>query len=956
MHRIVLFIRQEYLTSKKFMRGEYSEAKKSVRKEFRDVKKALRKEFGSTKEALKTYCAWQKQAQQINMVISGLGTALSFANLFRSNEVTLAPMRAQGLRTTVNKGGMFVTGLLSVCLLLLAPIMGAEKILKQLRPIIDLIKHLPYATWLITWLNKWWNGEVKFEDLPQDSDELKEHLGHLNEDDATMATLDELAEVNQKFNRKRQKVADKRLELRKKAKWEITKSKESSGYNIEFKPKKSTTYVSEEQLLPVLNAGWTKCPSPIIFGNFVSANYEEMEERIENGTSSPSDSDSESGEDLADMIPNPYKPKVQEKKPLIDFEKILRETNPQEVDEVEQCSISDDDDFERRLNKVNKRVEEMSNSGRYREREKERKRKEDAYERDGDSSASLRDDDKRECRLLCHMDPNPNPNVNPKGLISGEGYVSDATRIYEGQQKRENADLIDTSEESEDIGTGVGLSAASSEIPRPGRKLELRLHPQAGGPGALYDRLVNMYGSTWAYILNSFDWTGSALPSGEIADNQAVNFEPQPFWDRCKAHYNRSWSSLYYYVKWRAGVFVNRHRRVTLFSVVLSAVFLCYALGCFKAMQEWSTKSRLKAKQKNQAITAAGLKKKAVLKALKDVHMQRKKGRRGRAGKSKFFQPSGNVDTDALATEFNNLPDYEPQDDDGQWIDFEDDAYDQAQEEYYDYLANNKGKRWDEQEFQKRYDEKRDSRVRIPIQALKEAVPMRDDARLRRAIYKSKRQRVPRVDEVYDFMQLAQAAYAKQMTEPLAIQAWSPSRLAAGVYKIFCGDRYLCTGTHVGNKLFVVVHSLSEDITLEYKAVNHVHSHKLFGKDIVLVNEEIAYFPICGIPSPFKGHHMKIMKDASIVTVFGFGNGQADQPDAITGFASPLGWCNAPTRDGDCTSPVLDVNGNVVGFWTHGNGLNFGRFEAVTEAMIQVAKSGVHNHAGLDFQLAPHSL
>jgi len=467
--------------------------------------------------------------------------------------------------------------------------------------------------------------------------------------------------------------------------------------------------------------------------------------------------------------------------------------------------------------------------------------------------------------------------------------------------------------------------------------------------------MVRMYGNTWAYVLNSFDWTGSALPMGEIADNQAVCFEPQPFLERCKAHYNRSWSSLFYYVKWRASVFVNRHRRATLFGLVLSAAFLFYALGCFKAMQEWSTKSRLKAKQKNQAITAAGLKKKAVLKALKDVHMQRKKGRRGRAGKSKFFQPSGNVDTDALATEFNNLPDYEPQDDDGQWIDFEDDAYDQAQEEYYDYLANNKGKRWNEEEFQKRYDEKRDSRIRVKGQAV-EAVPLRDDAKLRRAIYKSKRQRVPRVDEVYDFMQLAQAAYAKQMTEPLATQAWSPSRLAAGVYKIFCGDRYLCTGTHVGNKLFVVVHSLSEDITLEYKAVNHVHSHKLFGKDIVLVNEEIAYFPICGIPSPFKGHHMKIMKDASIVTVFGFGNGQSDQPDAITGFASPLGWCNAPTRDGDCTSPVLDVNGNVVGFWTHGNGHNFGRFEAVTEAMIQVAKSGVNNHAGLDFQLAPHSL
>jgi hypothetical protein len=160
----------------------------------------------------------------------------------------------------------------------------------------------------------------------------------------------------------------------------------------------------------------------------------------------------------------------------------------------------------------------------------------------------------------------------------------------------------------------------------------------------------------------------------------------------------------------------------------------------------------------------------------------------------------------------------------------------------------------------------------------------------------------------------------------------------------------------VGNKVFVVVHSLSEDITLEYKAVNHVHTHKMLGKDIVLVNEEIAYFPLNGFSSPFKVHNMKVMEDASIITVFGFGNGNDDQPDAIVGFASPLGWCNAPTRDGDCTAPVLDVAGNVVGFWTHGNGRDFGRFEPVTAKMQEAARAGVgKNHVGLDFQFAPRS-
>jgi hypothetical protein len=100
---------------------------------------------------------------------------------------------------------------------------------------------------------------------------------------------------------------------------------------------------------------------------------------------------------------------------------------------------------------------------------------------------------------------------------------------------------------------------------------------------------------------------------------------------------------------------------------------------------------------------------------------------------------------------------------------------------------------------------------------------------------------------------------------------------------------------------------------------------------------------------------MRILTNASIVTVFGFGNGSSSEPDSVVGFASPKGWCNAPTRDGDCTSPVLDYEGKIVGFWTHGNGRDFGRFEPITEAMKILAASNNIKHVGLDFQLAPHS-
>jgi hypothetical protein len=125
---------------------------------------------------------------------------------------------------------------------------------------------------------------------------------------------------------------------------------------------------------------------------------------------------------------------------------------------------------------------------------------------------------------------------------------------------------------------------------------------------------------------------------------------------------------------------------------------------------------------------------------------------------------------------------------------------------------------------------------------------------------------------------------------------------------------------------------------------------------MMVFGEQLACFPMNGIPSPFKTNALEVLEDASIVTVFGFGGGLESSPDSIPGFASPQGWCNSKTRDGDCTSPVLDNDGKIVGFWTHGDGKTFGRFERVTPELIEFAKSGsTVLHTGLDFQLRPHS-
>jgi len=879
MHKILLFVRREYLTGKKFVRSEYRSAKKELRKEFKEVRTALRKEFGTLKKAGKAYFAWQKQAHMINSIIGGVGTFVSIIGLFKSNEVTLAPMRTQGLRTTVNKGGMFVTGLLSLCLIFLAPIMGAERILKKLRPIIDLLKHLPYATWLSSWLYRWWNGDVDFDDLPQDGDELKEHLKGLNDEDEILEGLDEIAVARDKMEELKVKENKK---LRKLASWVVTQESEEL-YLIKRISKKSTTPVSSDKLLEMFGVMWKSSPRPIIFGAFVFKDFEQFQAAIEKGHSPDSDHESEDEID-GSFIPNPYKPKKPafvEKQKLASSTRTSTLSNPEDIlDEVERDYFDDDDD---------------------------------------------------------HSD-----DVIALSLQSKEKHLE---KEFEKADRKRGTGMFP--------GQGQSLNARDVQ--------GLDLHPQSGGIGHWYERSVQQLGLFQAWFWNQFDLNPNHRPEGEIMDDTLMPEKETPaeMWSLLKHRYQQG--RLWQHLKWRAKVTFNRHKRLSCIAIALGVIVVCYVTGAYKFAQEMSERQRAKARATHKSIAAKVKKPKA-----KELKPQKRGGRRTRAGKpKKFMQPSGGAEP-------ANIPIYEvgydqEEKDQENYYEPEEDTFGEEYEEYDEYepreryedddRRSDRVEGWDDDTRRRGgHDRRVENRIRVRGQAV-ELPPVESDAGLRRAIYNSKHRKVScSSDELIKFISDAQAAYKTQMSEPLKMQAWNPSKLAAGVYKIFCGDRYLCTGTHVGNKLFVVVHSLSEDITKEYKAVNHVHTHKLLGKDIVLVNAEIAYFPLQNAASPFKAHNMKVMENASIVTVFGFGNGSSDQPDSIVGFASPLGWCNAPTRDGDCTSPVLDVNGNVVGFWTHGNGRDFGRFEPVTKAMKDVAARGVISHTGLDFQLAPHSL
>jgi hypothetical protein len=248
------------------------------------------------------------------------------------------------------------------------------------------------------------------------------------------------------------------------------------------------------------------------------------------------------------------------------------------------------------------------------------------------------------------------------------------------------------------------------------------------------------------------------------------------------------------------------------------------------------------------------------------------------------------------------------------------------------------------------------SKIKATKQSMPNFEPLKniggDD--LRRKIYHAKRRTYRSPENTANILKEKSIATFKEQT--LYAQAFKPSTLASGVYKFYLGEQYACTATQVSNRLYVVLHALSEDSTSVYKAHNHARTLQLKGSDFVAVNNEIGYFPIPGIPSVWKNKDFKVLEDAAIVAVFGFGSGENAEPDLITGFGSPQGWCNAKTRDGDCTAPVLDVDGRIVGFWTHGNRVNFGRFEPITAAFKEsLTNEEMVLHSGLSFRSCPLS-
>jgi hypothetical protein len=326
---------------------------------------------------------------------------------------------------------------------------------------------------------------------------------------------------------------------------------------------------------------------------------------------------------------------------------------------------------------------------------------------------------------------------------------------------------------------------------------------------------------------------------------------------------------------------------------------------------------------------------------------QSRKGRgirRRVRGRRKFAQPSGGAEIEDIDENWEQEATYE------------EDAHDE--DIYGPHYKGGRIRRPTEEEESGAGTFEDDKRhVRKERRANRQGIELTNvapDVLLRQAIYASKKRTYRAPDNIADNLrEESRVAFTDKLK--LEKQAFQPTKLLGGVYKFFVDGRYACTATHVGSKLIVVLHVLSEDPNVTYTATNHLQTIQFKGSQAKLLNKELGYFPMSGHKAIFRVSDIRALKTANIVSLIGYGPGVEDDPDLRLGFASPLGWCDAKSENGDCSGPVLDIDGKIVGFWTHGDGKGFGRFEPVDDEMRTRLGQEKPTHVGLNFRSSPLS-
>lgn len=236
--------------------------------------------------------------------------------------------------------------------------------------------------------------------------------------------------------------------------------------------------------------------------------------------------------------------------------------------------------------------------------------------------------------------------------------------------------------------------------------------------------------------------------------------------------------------------------------------------------------------------------------------------------------------------------------------------------------------------------------------------------RVNRAIFQARTRPDPKpTPKEFEDWYTAQVALLKVIREKGNSAVFKKQAIAENVnesiFKFYVNGKYACTATLVGDRLFVVLHALVEG-PAEYLAQNFMYRLKLDASTLLLHGAEIGSFKVNGIPSALKKQKLKEPTKSGTMVVIGFGDGTPKIPTLKVGFGSASGWVNADTVCGDCSSPVFNQEGHVVGFWTHGNNQAadraFGRFEPVNASMLDSIGAAPLVHKGLDFRSPPQLL
>jgi len=813
------FLHQEYQLLSNQFGLEYQAGKTFFDQEYR-----LGKVY--VDQNVKNYWSQYMLCNLVSTGIQGIGLLVGIYGIFRKRSSPFDAMHPQGARQTANKAGMFLTGLLSLCMFLLAPIMGTKKILELVKPLIEMLRQVPYVSWVVEFLSKAWKGEADFDDIPEDLHEFHEEQKASSEFAKAQEDLDQVRERLEK------RMKSENLDTGKRTPDDLNKEKErrtivielilmdDESYTLRHIKKKWQSKLKEVNVLDAVLLGWEPSDGSLTFEGVIFKTKEEFESFW---VDEEYESDSvllEKARKREDLF-NARNNKIFDKNDMAGSKSSngMMFTKSEKVENVSEH----DDNFEAFFDSEEESGEVLEAQGKT----------------------------KAEIMALNGMFKAFGANERFCAEYKNKEYCEarDGEEAYFGEKPECKAEY--TQSEKEVNEWVEQIREETGEIPN-----------------------VNKLQS-WS------DWCGDILSWDNVCE-QAEKCK-----NYCVAHPEQ----------------------------VAAVVGFVVGLAVVYANQS-----------DDEELTAEG----------QGVNRHGGKGRKGgrhiRVRGKKNFQSSGG---DELMEGPEQISEPEESHHGNYNHDDEPDVY------VFSHKMRDR-RELDGQGFS-------DENLELP--------PLMSDADIRRKIYASKKKVVrAKKADVDSFIKQAQEKFQSALVK-CKKQSWNANEKAAGVYKIYNEEeRYLCTGTLVGNKMYVVMHCLSENIANKYTARNHVHSLQLLASEMLVMNDDIVAFRVHGIKSPFGNTNLKVLQDAAIVTIFGFGSGDKTTPDSIVGFASPQGWCNAKTRSGDCTSPVLDRDGNIVGFWTHGNGNDFGRFECVTDSFIALAKSGFQvTHNGLDFQSSPLS-